>query len=149
MEKQIIEINGVKLEVDLSEAKVITNYKVGDCVKVLKKKYSDYESMPGVLVGFDAFEKLPTLIIAYLENQAEIKFVYFNAESEDLEICPMNVKDLPFAKARVLELMDRNITKAEESLTDLRLKKQFFLDEFGKYFEAAKFADGENDLHVN
>jgi len=35
MSKQIIEINGVKLEVDLSTAKRIDEFRVGDTVKVL------------------------------------------------------------------------------------------------------------------
>jgi hypothetical protein len=148
-EKTIIEINGVKLEVDLSEAKVITNYRVGDCVKVLIKKYSSYESVPGVLVGFDHFQKLPTLIIAYLYNNEEIKFVYFNSACDDVEITAMSVKDLPFAKSRVLELMDRKITRQEQEIEDLKAKKQFFLDEFGKYFEhEIREASGEA-IHVN
>jgi len=33
--KKIIEVNGVKLEVDLSSAKVIEEYRVGDVIKVL------------------------------------------------------------------------------------------------------------------
>ena len=32
--KRIIEVNGVKMEIDLRQAKVIDNYKVGDYVKV-------------------------------------------------------------------------------------------------------------------
>lgn len=135
MDKQIIEINGVKLEVDLSEAKVITNYKIGDRVKVLMKRYSSYENVPGVLVGFDPFQKLPTLVIAYLNSDQEIKFLNFNGQSEDVEICPMNEKDMPFEKGRVLQLMDRNITQAEEKLADVQHRKRVFLDEFGKYFE--------------
>lgn len=149
-EKTIIEINGVKLEVDLSEAKVISNYKIGDKVKVLVKKYSSYENYPGILVGFDRFAKLPTIIIAYLEAQENIKFLNFNGQSEDVEICPMNEKELPCTKARVLEMMDRRITKAEEELADLQHKKQFFLNEFGKYFEHAISPDLDtSDVFAN
>ena len=135
-EKRIIEVNGVKLEVDLSEAKVIESYKVGDPVKCLIKRYgSSYESVPGVIVGFDAFKNHPTIIIAYLENQSSVTFLYFNDANEDVEITAMNVNDLPFEKARVLELMDKEITKTEQAVADLKHKKQFFLNEFGKYFE--------------
>lgn len=46
-ETTIIEINGVKLEIDLRHAKRIDNLRVGDTVKVLRKRYDDsYESFP-------------------------------------------------------------------------------------------------------
>lgn len=147
-EKHIIEINGVKLEVDLSEAKVISNYKIGDRVKVLIKRYSDYNSYAGVLVGFDAFEKLPTLIIAYMES-GDVKFLHFNAESKDAEIVLMNPKDMPFEKQRVLDEMDRNISKSERELETLKYKKQFFLSEFGKYFEHLPTGDDSANIHIN
>ena len=44
----IVEINGIKMDVDERTATAITEYKVGQTVKVLKKKYSDqYEVYPG------------------------------------------------------------------------------------------------------
>jgi hypothetical protein len=137
MEKRIIEINGMKLEVDLSDCRVIDNYRVGDSIKVLKKEYSNYESLPGVIVGFDNFEKLPTIIIAYLKidySEAKIKFVYFNSESKEIEICPMNDADMPFEKKRVIEMFDREIYKKEEELDGIKRQKEFFLAQFGKYF---------------
>ena len=70
MEEQtrIVEIGGIKVEVDLRNCKVIENYKVGDQVKVLKKKYSDsYETFPGVIIGFDDFQNLPSILIACLK----------------------------------------------------------------------------------
>lgn len=60
-QKTIVEINGIKLEVDLRTAKRVEEYKVGDMVKVLKKEYGDsYKSYAGMIVGFDAFVALPT-----------------------------------------------------------------------------------------
>lgn len=138
MEKRIVEINGVKLEIDLSQARVVENYRVGDNVKVLIKSYTDYKSYPGVIVGFDNFEKLPTIIIAYLEmsyNAAEIKFVHFNSATKETELCPMVGKEVPFAKERVIEMMNRQIENKETELGDLKRKKEFFLAEFGSYFK--------------
>lgn len=135
--KRIIEVNGVKLEVDLSTAKVVENYKVGDPVKVLLKKYSDYQSYPGVIVGFDPFQVLPSILIAYLEKDystAQMKFVTFNAQSKDVEICAMNGREVPFIRENVLELMEREITSQEEKLSDLKSKKAYFLKQFGVYF---------------
>ena len=138
MEKRIVEINGVKLEVDLSTAKVVENYRVGDNVKVLIKKYNNYESNAGVIVGFDEFKNLPTIVIAYLDigyERAEINFVYLNAQTKDCEICPMLERELPFDKARVLDMFNRNIEKCEQTLTDAKNKKAYFLAEFGTYFK--------------
>lgn len=138
MEKRIVEINGVKLEVDLTEARVVESYKVGDVVKVLIKSYSDYKSYPGTIIGFDNFKNLPTILIAYLEtsyNAASIKFVHLNAESKEIEVCPMNRKELPFAKENVLELMDIEINTTQLKVEDLKRKREFFLAEFGSYFK--------------
>jgi hypothetical protein len=138
MEKRIIEVNGVKLEVDLSTARVVEEYKVGDPVKVLVKKYDGYASHAGVIVGFDAFEKLPSINIAYLDSgysTADMKFISFNAQSKEVEICAMNNTEVPFVRDNVLELMDRDITAAEQKVADLKTKKAYFQKQFGVYFK--------------
>lgn len=105
--KRIIEINGIKMEVDLRDVKIIENYKVGDNIKVLIKKYSDnYVSHVGVIIGFDNFEAHPTVVIAYLNveyNKASIEFLYFNSHSKDVEITQLNDWDLPLQKSDVIE----------------------------------------------
>jgi len=136
-ERRIIEVNGIKLEVDLSTARVVDNYRIGDQVKVLVKDYLEYKSFAGVIIGFDNFKERPTIIIAYLRldySEASIKFIYFNSDTKEAEICPANPRDIPFDKNRVMELLDRKITKTEEELSDLKNKKDYFLTEFGKYF---------------
>ena len=139
METRIIEVNGVKLEVDLRDAKVIDSYKVGDNVKVLKKKYGDsYESHLGVIIGFDDFKTHPTIIVACLivsYSSASIEFEYINSETKDVEICPINEWDIPFSKQDVLDKIDLDISKKKEELRDLSSKKKYFLHMFGKYFE--------------
>ena len=137
-EKRIIEINGVKLEVDLRDAKVVEQYKVGDHIKVLKKNYSDYSSYLGVIVGFDNFEQHPTMIIAYLKSDyssASIEFVYYNSETKEVEIAPINQYDIPYSKQSVIDKMNNEISKKEEEIKDLQTKKNYFLDMFGKFFE--------------
>lgn len=86
--KTIIEINGIKMEVDLRQAKVIENYKIGDNVRLLVKEYDGYKVFPAVIVSFDAFTKLPTIVVAYLEmgyQTADLKFAYINSESAKTE----------------------------------------------------------------
>ena len=137
-ETRIIEVNGVKLEVDLRNAKRIDNFRVGDSIKVLLKTYSDYKSYIGVIVGFDNFEKHPTIVIAYLDveySSASIRFAYYNSDSKDIEIAPVNNYDIPHSKVSVLDMMDRDINKKEEELRDMKSKREYFLNMFGKYFE--------------
>lgn len=136
--KRIIEIGGVKMEIDLREAKVIENYKVGDYVKVLIKDYSSYKSYIGNIIGFDNFENHPTIIIAYLKNeysQATIDFIHYNSESKDIELTSLNEWDIPLTKSNVLELFNREITKKEQELKELKNKEQVFERLFGKFFE--------------
>lgn len=140
MENQtrIIEVNGVKLEIDLRTAKRIDQYKVGDTIKVLIKGYSDYKSNLGIIVGFDEFEKHPTIVIAYLDvdySSASIKFLYYNSESKDCEICSINEWDVPFSKSSILDKMDKEIAKKEEEIRELQNKRTYFTNMFGKFFE--------------
>lgn len=140
-DKRIIEINGVKLELDLRQAEVtqVDTFKVGDNVKVLvKPSYGDTKILPAVIVGFDNFRTLPTIIVAYLEvdySKAEIKYAYINEKSET-EIVATSPGDVPFERDRVLELLDRDITEKEQALEGAVRKKALFVSQFGKLFAA-------------
>jgi hypothetical protein len=138
MNTRIIEVNGVKLEIDLMTAKTIENYKVGDPVKVLVKGYSDsYKSFPGVILSFDDFEKLPTINVVYLEtdySSCALKTVAFNEKSADIELAPMRDESLALDKASVLELLESEINKKREELRCAEAKKAIFIKRFGKLF---------------
>ena len=138
-EKRIIEVNGVKLEVDLSQCRVVENYHVGMPVKVLRKKYgNDFISSPGMIVGFDNFQSRPTIIVAYLQieySSAELGFIYYNSDTKDVEICPMNAKDIPIKESEAVGYFNREIAKKETELKEIKAKKAFFLSEFGKTFK--------------
>lgn len=138
-EKRIIEINGQKFEVDMRRAVKIENFKVGDKVKVLKKQYSDsYASYAGLIIGFEPFKETPTIVIAYLESEyskADIKFIYFNDKLKDVEICPMEVFDMPIEKAQVIDKFNQEILKLEDEKEKLKAKRSYFINQFGKYFE--------------
>jgi len=142
MEKRIIEINGIKMEVDLREAAKIESYKIGDQIKVLKKEYGDqYKSFYGVVVGFDDFKQLPTILIAYVDagyGEAAIKMVYLNNKSEDVEICPAENGDIFIDRNDVLDKLDREVDKKEMEIVDLKQKRKYFLERFGKYFDEKK-----------
>lgn len=138
MEKRIVEIAGVKMEIDLRQAKTVESYKVGDNVKILYKTYSSWTVIPGVIVGFDNFEKLPTIIIAGLESAGyspTIKFFYLNSTSTELEICPANEHELQLEKSDVISAFNKEITKLELQLNEIKQKKEWFLTHFDKYFK--------------
>lgn len=136
--KKIVEINGVKIEVDLREAQTVDTFKVGDKVKVLIKSYGDsYKSYPGMIIGFDQFKALPTIIIAYIDaaySSADIKFVYINSETKDAEICLADRLDLPVSEASVMDLFNREIEANRQKVFELEQKRDYFKQNFNKYF---------------
>lgn len=139
-ETRIIEINGVKLEVDLRSAKRVDSFKIGDHVKLLIKEYGDTMKVhPGVIVGFDAFESLPTIVIAYMKtayNDFDLSMAFLNAKSEGMEIvAATDLRPLQFDKAGILDKFDREIQKKTQEVDDLRSKRDFFLARFGAYFK--------------
>lgn len=140
-EKRIIEIKGVKLEVDLSQATKIESYKIGDNVKVLRKSYGDsYSVLNGVIIAFVNFETLPTIQIAVFKQDystSTIEFVDFNAKSEGMEISLCSPHELRLEKNSVVERMNCEIQKKSDEVKDLKAKRDWFLEYFAKYFKDA------------
>ena len=140
-EKTIIEVGGVKLEVDMRYARRIDTLRIGDRVKCLVKKYGNtHETYPGVVVGFEPFPSLPSIVVAYLDtssyNGDTLKVKTFNQKTEDFEIVPdVDRNSLEVDKGRVLTMLDRDIEKKREELNQSELRRQYFLDNFGSYFE--------------
>ena len=137
--KRIIEINGVKMEVDLRQAKVIDSYRVGKSVKVLKKDYGDnYSVYPGVIIGFTEFKSLPTIELLYVNRHGEVLFGNLNPKTTDLEIAPINDYEAAFDFESIVASLDRNIEKAEIDLKVMKAKKTAFVENYGKVVEGAK-----------
>lgn len=138
---KIIEIGGVKLEVDMRTARKIESFKVGDAVKILIKQWSDnFKPYFGMIVGFDMFTERPTIIVAYLdpEKPDPILFAYLNKDSKDIELCMSDLSDIPVERSTILERMDVAIQKKRDEISDLENKKQYFLKNFSKFFEVKK-----------
>lgn len=137
-----IEVNGVKMEVDLRYAKRVETIRVGSKVKVLSKKdnYNSNAVFPGVVVGFEPFQDLPTIIVCYLKvdySGAELKFAYINSDSKDKWDIVLSVDDeLPVEKNEVLAKIDGEIERKQSEVEDLQRKRDYFLSHFNRYFEA-------------
>jgi hypothetical protein len=137
-EKTIIEINGIKMEIDLRHAVRIDKLQVGDRVKVLTKNYTDYKVYAGIIVGFEPFQNLPTIIVAYVVNDystADVKFLYFNSQTKETEIVKaIDNDEMDIDKAAMLKAFDRDIAKHERDIENIREKRDYFLGQFRSYW---------------
>lgn len=135
---QIIEINGVKLDIDTRVAKRIDAIKVGTRVKVLKKEYSSYKVHHGIVIGFEPFKALPTIVIAcaLVEfNVAKIDFVYYNSESKDVEVVvALDDDEAALDKNTFIAQVDREIAAYQAKIKELEEKKDYFLSKFKSYW---------------
>ena len=134
MERTIIEINGIKMEVDMSTAKRIDEFKIGDNIKVLKDNKIKY----GAIVNFANFKELPTIEIAIFSNDywgSKIEFLYYNKESTDIEILPCTEDDFEIAKSGIVQSMNVEIEKKQHELDELLGKRDWFVGQYGKFFK--------------
>lgn len=142
-EMTIVEINGVKMEIDLRQARVVhQNLRVGSKVKLLiKSDYGDPQVHPGVIVGFEPFTDLPTIIVAYVvSSYSEIKleFAYVNGKSEKkYSLVPSMDDELPLERSKVLQVFERDIAKLERQIEDVKAKRDYFERNFNVYFSTA------------
>ena len=94
-----IEVNGVKLEVDMRYAKRIDVFKVGDTVKVLDKRNGKNELKTGVITDFANFKDLPTMMVAvYVAGdfwtKPTIEFIPYNNDTKDIEIVGVSAEEV-------------------------------------------------------
>jgi hypothetical protein len=137
---QVVEINGVKMEVDTRQARVIhDNIRIGSTVKLLEKStYGTPEIYQGVVVGFAPFEELPTLTICYLKasySDAELKFAHVNGKSgEKWSIVPCMDDELPIHREDMLKRFSRQVERKHEEIREIEQKREYFLRHFDKFF---------------
>ena len=137
--RRIVEIDGVKVEVDLRQAKRVDTFKVGDNIKILDKERSDYKVKPGIIVDFAEFQELPTIVIAvfeegsYWSSAPSVKFIYYNEKTADkIEMVPASEDELKLSKDGVIEKFEREIQKKKNEYTDLQNQLEYFKKHFLK-----------------
>ena len=143
-EKQVIEINGIKMEVDLRHAKRIDTFRVGDPVKILIAEGKEVKA--GIIVSFEEFKELPTIVVAYINSDyyhTGLKFAYINSKSSSEYEIILSDRDtlLSIDKASIVAKMDDEISKTEIEINEMKRKKEFFLKRFGVYFGEETTAD--------
>ncbi len=135
----IVEIAGVKVEVDERTARTVEQYRVGDRVKVLHKSYGDtYKIHPGVIVGFAAFRDLPSIEVMYLDvdkyASEPLKFLTLNAKSDGVELAPLQEHELVLDREDVLKRIDDEIRTRRNALEDMESKRAYFVERFAAAF---------------
>ena len=138
-EKRIVEIDGVKIEVDLRSAKRIDTFKVGDNVKVLCKEYNgEFKVNPGIITDFANFKEKPTIIVAMFKDggwcsSPSIEFIHIYEGMEDkYEIVYTSDEDLRLTKDGVIEKFEREISKKRNEAQDLENQLNYFIKHFVK-----------------
>ncbi len=111
---------------------------VGSRVKVLSKIYDGYKVRPGIVAGFEPFDKLPTIVVAVLDisyNEAKLEFITFNSASKDVEIvAALDNDELEVNRSDVHSRFEREIATKEKEIDDLRRRREWFDKNFAAYF---------------
>ncbi len=136
-QSKIIEINGVKFEVDARTATLrqVQHIKVGARVKVLK----DEKVYHGTVIGFEPFQENPVVIICYIETQyysssPEMKFLYFNSKSKEQIIVSSESDEIGIEKEEIVRKLDKEVAKKQVEIKDLEDRKAYFLNNFQSYW---------------
>lgn len=136
MAKKTFEVGGKTFQISEPKIRQITEYAEGDTVKVLVKQYSDqFSCHPGIVVGIEPFENMPTVVIAYLEGgySPDVKLLHFNkvtAEKQSVEICPACPDELILCRQDILATMDRQIETKRLEVLGLEQKRAYVLKRF-------------------
>lgn len=137
--KRIVEIDGVKIEVDLRSAKRIDTFRVGDNVKVLCKDYNNqFKVKSGIITDFANFKEKPTIVVAVFNEGSwssypSIEFIHIYEGMEDkYEIIYASDEDLRLTKDGVIEKFEREIQKKRNEAQDLQNQLEYFKKHFLK-----------------
>jgi len=137
-DNRIIEINGIKFEVDERTATLrqLSTIAIGAKVKVLKDEKVYY----GTVIGFEPFPENPVVIIAYIDtgyysSTIELKFLYYSSKSKEQIVVSSEDDDAGIERDDIVQRLDRAISGKEKEIEELQDKKRYFLTKFKTYWE--------------
>jgi hypothetical protein len=142
---QAVTIKGLVYEVPVKPIIKQESLRVGDYVKLLmKKSYGEgYESFVGMVLNFEPFENLPTVVIAYLEDDftgTDMRFLYLNKKSkEKVEIIKIPPYEVKFKRPDAIERMEKKIIKLQEEIAEMESKIILFKKYFGQALDGVTF----------
>ncbi len=145
-QNKIIEINGVKFEVDARTATVrqLSTIRIGAKVKVLK----DERVLYGTVIGFEPFADNPVVVICYIDSQyysssPDFKFLYYSAKSKEQVVVSSEDDDAGIERDDVIMKIEKSIAAKQTEIQDLEDKKRYFLAKFKAYWEGFKLETAE------
>lgn len=140
----IVTINGVDIDVPDSTIKQSSHtLKVGDPVKLLtKSQYSEPTVCAGVVAGFEMFQSLPTITVAYLAGPAyspTFAFAHINSKSADKYemVHGLDRQILEIDRSRIEQVLADAVEKQRRELDEALAKQRFFTERFAAYFTKA------------
>jgi len=142
-EKTIIEVNGVKLEVDMRYARRIEEIRIGDKVKVLIKNYGGFAVHPGIVCGFEPFKELPTIVVAYVDqdwSKAEVKFLHYNSGVKETEIVAAADEDFHVDRDALFARFDRQIETKRREIETIEEQRRYFETNFRAFWQKVETA---------
>ena len=143
-ETQIIEINGVRLEVDMRYARRIEELRIGSPVKILAKAtYGGAKVHAGIIIGFEPFKDLPTVLVAYVEDNystADVKIISINSKQTDYDIVACVDPDFSVDKNAILTRFDRQIATKEREIAEIQDKRRYFEENFKAFWTKVEMA---------
>lgn len=148
----IVTINGVDIEVPEQAAKPTQPLRVGDPVKLLvKSQYSEPKVCAGVVAGFELFQSLPTVTVAYVDpasysSTGALVFAHINEKSADKYelVHGLDRALLDIDQGRIQQLLQNDVQKKQQDLDEANQRLRFFNERFGAYFSRAL----EAELHA-
>jgi hypothetical protein len=147
MTKQIIEVNGIKLEVDMRYARRVEEIRIGDKVKVLRKQYGDQFTVhPGIVIGFEPFTQLPTIVVAYVDqdwSKAEVKFLHYNSGVKYVEIVAAADEDFHVDRDALIARFDKLIEGKRREIETVEEQKRYFETNFRAFWTRVQMETAE------
>lgn len=138
-EKTIIEVNGVKIEVDMRTARRIEEIRVGDRVKLLSTSdYGGNKVFPGIVVGFEPFKEMPTIVVAYIEtdwSSASMKFAYINSKSKNFDLVVAADDDWSVDRDTILKQFERQIAVKRREIEAIEEQQRYFETNFRAFWK--------------
>jgi hypothetical protein len=137
MQTETVKVRDVAIEVMPQMARRTETLRVGSKVKVLIKEayQKDHKVHPGVVVGFEPFKELPTVVIAYADiswSDCNIRFLYLNENTKDAEVIAACDLDHGIDNGAAEKWFARQIEAKTREAADLAAKREFFRSHFGE-----------------
>lgn len=132
-----IRIGDMQVEVGDKYIKSKGNFKIGSRVKLLKKKYSDWEVYPAIIADYSPFEGLPTLTIMYIVDgfPPKVELAHLHEKTDDLRICEdTSGLRLQVSKAICIERLDYDIQSCRAKLDEAISRRKYLLENFKEFF---------------